>query len=86
MTEAIDFQAKMIQMNDVANSIAQSLLEMENAATAMTTLQMACAKMIFSYTISREDFDGVVDTLATQIKNMIDAEEADGNVRWEKAD
>lgn len=76
----------MVLMNDTANSIVESLKQMDDLPQAMTTLGMACAKMIFSCTKDRADFDEVCRLFANQIQNMINAEEADGNICWEKAD
>lgn len=77
---------KMTIMNDTANSIVESLQEIQDLPQAMTTLGMACAKMIYTCTKDRDDFNEVCRLFAKQIQDMIDAEEADGNICWEKAE
>jgi hypothetical protein len=76
-------QAK--SMNDTANSIAESLMEPADPQIAMTVLGMICAKMIYACTENRQDFDETCQILAKQIQDMANAGEADGVIRWEKA-
>jgi hypothetical protein len=73
-------------MNDMANSIATSLMEPSDPNIAMTVLGMVCAKMIFACTQNRKDFDETCHILGRQIQAMADSGEADGVIRWEKAD
>jgi hypothetical protein len=73
-------------MNEMANTIVASLMDQIEPPMAMTVLGMVCAKLIFSFTRDKNDFDEICDTLNKQIQSMIAAEEADGNICWEKAE
>ena len=79
-------QEQAVSMNETANKIASSLVEPGDPQLAMTILGMVCAKMIFACTQNRKDFDETCHILGRQIQAMADSGEADGVIRWEKAD
>lgn len=84
MREAISAE-QASTMNEAANIIVAALMEPNEPPIAMTILGMVCAKIIYACTQDRQDFDETCQILAKQIQDMVNAEEADGVVRWEKA-
>ena len=74
------------RINNKSVEVARSLIEGNTPSEVMTILGMTCSRLIYCFTRSREDFDELSQVLAKQIKDFVDAEEADGSIRWEKAD
>ena len=74
------------RINNRSFEIVRLLVEENKPSEVMTILGITCSRLIYCFTNSREDFDQLSQVLANQIKDFVDAEEADGTIRWEKAD